>query len=325
MDPRVSRVSIIMPVYNTAAFLDATLQSVWEQTFTDYELIAIDDGSSDGSPDVLNAWTEKSWPSTGAMRVITQANQGAAAARNRGIAEASSPWLLFLDSDDLLDRDLLTELIKAVEGTPDAKLIFPLVRYIDEESKPLGIRSFCEEQRPGPDRLLARNPIHSGTGVLVDRAASQAVGGFDRELRASIDLDLWVRILITTGSRALCLPRHLVGYRKRRGQITGNWRRMRDARAQVFRKLDSLAPELASSVRAEAFARAQVFWSTIAYTQGEYSDSRSLICSAWKSKPLLMVRNREAVFRLLTAAVSLLPEPLHRTMRGAFNQRPRAG
>ncbi len=102
--------SIIIPVYNVENYIDRCLKSVSEQTYKDYEVIIINDGSTDKSIDIA-----KKYP----YKIISQKNQGLSAARNRGIKEAKGEYLLFLDSDDYWEKDLLKELAKNLKDSPD--------------------------------------------------------------------------------------------------------------------------------------------------------------------------------------------------------------
>ena len=95
-------ISVIIPVYNTRQYLSACLDSLLAQTYADLELLFIDDGSTDGSSELLDSFAEKD----SRIRVIHQENGGVCAARNRGIAEARGAWLSFIDSDDTLDPTL---------------------------------------------------------------------------------------------------------------------------------------------------------------------------------------------------------------------------
>lgn len=102
--------SIIIPVYNVENYIDRCLKSVSEQTYKDYEVIIINDGSTDKSIDIA-----KKYP----YKIISQKNQGLSAARNRGVTEAKGEYLLFLDSDDYWEKDLLKELAKNLKDSPD--------------------------------------------------------------------------------------------------------------------------------------------------------------------------------------------------------------
>lgn len=123
--------SIIIPVYNVEKYIKKCLDSVYAQSYKDYEVIVVDDGTEDKSMDIV-----KNYPA----KVIHQKNSGLSAARNRGLKEARGEYLLFLDSDDFIEKDLLKEIHKSLKNNPD------LVRFqaqtVDEENN---IKPFPEK------------------------------------------------------------------------------------------------------------------------------------------------------------------------------------
>ena len=108
---RTPMISMIMPVYNVEAYMDQCLESVEAQTFTDFELILINDGSTDRSGEVCRRWRDKD----ARIRLIETENKGVSAARNRGIEEAGGRYLAFVDPDDWLDKDYLRKLYEEAE------------------------------------------------------------------------------------------------------------------------------------------------------------------------------------------------------------------
>ena len=102
--------SIIIPVYNVEKYIKKCLDSVFSQTFDDYEVIVVNDGTKDNSMDIVKDYK---------VRVINQKNQGLSAARNAGVKDAKGEYLLFLDSDDYYEKDLLKELNKSLDNSPD--------------------------------------------------------------------------------------------------------------------------------------------------------------------------------------------------------------
>ena len=121
-------ISIIMPVYNAAGFLPETIRSLKEQTCGDFELIAVDDGSTDESARILSKYAS----SDPRIRLIRQENGGPSKARNTGIAHARGEWLYFMDSDDLLHPDAFRKLTKAGEGFD--VVIFGRVRNVFDDA-----------------------------------------------------------------------------------------------------------------------------------------------------------------------------------------------
>lgn len=120
-------ISIVVPVYKVESYLDTCVQSICAQTFTDFELILVDDGSPDNCPAMCDAWAEKD----ARIRVIHEENQGLSAARNVGIELAKGRYLAFVDSDDYIEPDMMAQLLQAIEKN-DAQMAVCNLVYEDE-------------------------------------------------------------------------------------------------------------------------------------------------------------------------------------------------
>lgn len=139
--PSSVKISVIIPVYNVKDYLPQCLQSVVGQTFTDMEIIAVDDGSTDGSTDILAQYARQ-YPQ---LRVLTQANQGAAAARKAGVGQVRGETVCFVDADDVLDPYYVEELWRVYQQTGAKVVLAPLVRLsAKDKEKPADLfRAKC--------------------------------------------------------------------------------------------------------------------------------------------------------------------------------------
>lgn len=185
MEPAVS---IVMPCYNCAAHLSVSIGSVRAQTFRDWELIVVDDGSTDSSAAQVAAIHDPR------IRLIRQANAGVSAARNRALREANSELIAFLDADDTWAPAFLEKMLSALEASPSAALVYCGWQNI-------GLPGGRGEPFVPPDyetplkleKLLGgcRWPIHA---TLTRRAAIKAVGGFNARYSHAEDFALWLQI-----------------------------------------------------------------------------------------------------------------------------------
>ena len=125
-------VTVIIPVYKVERYLDACVESVVRQSYADLEILLVDDGSPDGCPALCDAWAEKD----PRIKVIHRENGGLSAARNSGIDAAMGEFLLFVDSDDLLEPDAVRRAVDA-QRLQDADLVIFNLTYVDEENRPL--------------------------------------------------------------------------------------------------------------------------------------------------------------------------------------------
>ena len=187
--PARQGVTIVIPVYNYAEFVGQAIDSALDQTYPNIEILVIDDGSTDGTPHVLDAYADR-------IRVITQDNLGVSAARNTGLREASHELVGFLDADDILLPGMVTLLhgTLTLMGSEHA-LAAGGNSYIDASGRalqkhPQGCGETTEITR---EHLLLRNRFAPST-VLARRRALLEVGGFDEELPVAEDRDLWLRL-----------------------------------------------------------------------------------------------------------------------------------
>ena len=203
-------VSVVVPSHNRARLLRRTLQSILTQHLTDLEVVLVDDGSTDETPQITNAADP---------RLVVIRNQepgGVSAARNRGIAAARGEWIAFCDDDDLWSPDKLSRQLMAAERA-GAGWVYSGDVNVDDKLRVLSGGPPNDPQ--DVMALLPRwNPIASGgSNVVVRSKVLAAVGGFDPTLRRTEDWDLWIRIA-RTGPPA-CVREPLVAYRFHMGNV----------------------------------------------------------------------------------------------------------
>jgi O-antigen biosynthesis protein len=182
-------VSIIVPTYNRAALLPRALDSVFGQTFADFEVIVVDDGSTDDTAAVVARYGDPR------LRLIRQpVNAGVAAARNRGLREVRADLVAFLDSDDEWVADKLAQQVDVFRKAPDeVGLVYTGVECVLPDGRR---RTDLPEARGDVyRRMLARNVVHGGgSNVMMRRSVVATVGFFDETLRAIEDYEYWLRI-----------------------------------------------------------------------------------------------------------------------------------
>ena len=194
------KVTTIIPTFNRAELLAQALESVLQQSVTPDEIIVVDDGSTDDTPEVLRLYKDR-------VRIIRQENRGVSAARNRGIQNARHEWLAFLDSDDLwLPRKLETQ-IKALQEQGEYK-----VCYTNEEWRKNNVW-----KNPGKKHQKYSGWIYekclplciiSPSSVILHKSVFETVGLFDENLPACEDYDLWLRV--ASRFPVLYLPQRLI-------------------------------------------------------------------------------------------------------------------
>lgn len=186
-------VSILMPAYNAERFVAEAVASVLAQTHRDFELLAIDDGSADGTPGILADLAA----ADDRIRVIAHANMGMGRALNNAMTLARHDWIARMDADDVMMPNRLERQLAFVAERPSVVVASSLVQYIDERGASLG-RSRCEYTDPGRiGYSLARNRTigFHHPAVLMRRDVIRAVGGYRHQFWPADDIDLWNRVV----------------------------------------------------------------------------------------------------------------------------------
>lgn len=230
-------VSVLIPAYNAEKYLSETIQSVLEQTFTDYEIVIIDDGSRDGTERVVRSFSDPR------IRFFRKENGGPASARNVGLKMAQGKWIAFLDSDDLWLPEKLDIQIKVATEHPSAGLIYSdCVRFGEKGLEEVRSTIF----RPGSGnvfwKLISEGNFIGTLTVIAKREILLACSGFDEspEIQGSEDYDLWIRVAYL--QELFYIPKVLAKYRVRRdGHNRSNLERTYRAYFNVLGKAEKLA------------------------------------------------------------------------------------
>jgi glycosyltransferase involved in cell wall biosynthesis len=212
------RVSIIIPTYNCARYLGRAIDSASAQTYQDYEILVVDDGSTDDTKDVVMQYGRK-------VTYLSQQNRGVSAARNHAISKASGELLAYLDADDMWYPEKLERQVAFLDAHQECGMVHSEMSVINEQDEILHVRLYEETKRSVPQghcvqQLLTR--CHIQTLTVVERRSSfDRVGGFDERLPIAQDYLHW--IMIAAEGQALgYLAEPLGKYRWRTGSLMGN-------------------------------------------------------------------------------------------------------
>jgi glycosyltransferase involved in cell wall biosynthesis len=307
-------VSVIIPTYNVTPWLEDALKSVFAQTEQEFELIAIDDGSTDNTYELLqHLLSNKGLNRQGQISasLIRQHNGGASSARNTGIKHARGQLLAFLDADDLWHPKLLQKALACLSDQAEVNLVFPWYRHINQQGEDTGSRGTTSQNHFSFEELFLSNPIHSCSGVVLRKSIIHQVGGFDEELKSNVDFELWLRIASVRDHSISCSCEELVDYRRREGQLTGSWRRMAENWEKVLLKTRRDFPRRLQGIEQQARAENNLYWSTLAHQEQDYSSERKLVYTAWRLAPRQHLRSNFAWMCTLSALATVLPKPAH--------------
>ena len=296
------KITAVIPAYNSADYITQALDSIAAQTRPVSEIIVVDDGSNDGTAEVVNNWSGDV-----PIAVMTQKNQGPSAARNHGIQAAEGDWIAFLDADDQWTPTKIEEQCAALARHPELALVASDMAETDSSGE-ITTPSVLDQHdllgffealggAPLPDALAAllrKNFIPTGT-VLAKRSVLLEAGLFNPRIRYGEDLELWARI--AARHPITCLPRVHMLRRRHEHNATGDEIGMLLDLIEVNRNLTS---ELAGEMKAQGLDPrglvAQSAW-TAGYwyfAKGDHRRARPLLWCSLKEKP-----NRKALFHLL--------------------------
>ena len=235
------RFSVIIPLYNKAPYVGKTVESVLGQTLGNYELIIIDNGSTDGSSEIVAGFTD---PRIRTIRL--DKNVGVSNARNNGVAMATATYITFLDADDWWEPTFLEEMRGLIERHPDAG-IYGTGYYIVKNGKkrlaPIGVDDGFEEGEINYCAVYAKTlcmPLTSIT-VAMPKAVFDETGGFKPHLKLGEDFDLWIRIALK--HKTVFLNKPLSNYNQDVDVTYRGTHHLRDPKEHMLWNLGYLEPE----------------------------------------------------------------------------------
>ena len=261
------RLSVIMPTFNCLAYVEATIACVFAQQVVDLELIAVDDGSTDGTLERLQQLAEVE----ARLRVFRQQNGGPAAARNRGISASCAPLVAFIDADDRWHPGKLQAQLALHERHPRLAMSFTDYRHVDEAGNDLGTcfdywprfaskrhEDFCPAGRASAvSAIFSENVVGTST-VMASRAALQNANGFDESLRSAQDWELWIRLALS--APVAWIDEVHCDYLMRPGSVTGNLPLRLECMERIIRRHEAAVCAVDAAAFRHAIARLNTGW-----------------------------------------------------------------
>jgi glycosyltransferase involved in cell wall biosynthesis len=244
------KIAIGTPAYNAANYLRSTLDSVLAQTCTDWELIVVDDGSTDKTACIIEEYANKD----SRIHLVRQTNQGPSAARNRSLEQMdAAEYVIFLDADDVWEPDALEVLVAALDTQPEAVAAHGIARYVDSQGallRPGWLEEWGKDRRGVVEKHLIPWPLEAPTtfatlafrqciatpGVaMIRRAALEQAGPFDVQAHPCEDWDMWLRLSLQ--SDIAFVNRVLLNYRQHNANASSNQSRLCRGEYYVRRKM----------------------------------------------------------------------------------------
>ena len=303
--------SILTPVFNAGGYLERTVRTALAQSCADFELILIDDGSTDGAVDRLSQLADPR------LRVLRQANEGAPAACNAGLAIARGTYVALLDHDDLWSADKLIRHLRSFTDHPEIDLTFTWSSFIGADDEDLGLPQRRWHGCVTFEQLLVDNVFGCSSSVAIRRRAIEEAGAFDRALPMMYDLDLYLRILRARPASALAIPEVLAFYRRHPAQMSHDWRPLRADWRTLLEKMRALAPAQTAALAIRAEVNMNRYFAYVAYENRDFRAACHLLAQGLSLDARSFVtepRNWQLTAACL--AGRLLPARVHRGLEG---------
>ncbi|MBV6624297.1 MAG: glycosyltransferase [Rivularia sp. (in: Bacteria)] len=239
-------ISVIIPVYNGEKTIRQTIESVLNQTYTNLELIVINDGSRDLTLNVICSIKDYR------LKVFSYDNAGVCMSRNRGIERARGQFISFLNADDTWTRDKLEAQLKALEANPQASVAYSWVDYIDEYGEFIRDGNHITINGDAYEQLLIQNVLENGSNPLIRRQALINTGTFNELLTLAEDWDMWLRL--AKRYDFVTVPRPQVLYRASSRSVSTNVLKMEKACLKFIEQAYNCAPKSLQKLKRKSLA-----------------------------------------------------------------------
>lgn len=275
------KISVVIPAYNAMHYLPTTMKSLLNQTFDDFEVIVVNDGSSDETEQWVSQIENPK------VKLISQQNKGLAGARNTGIAYAQGDYIAFLDADDIWEPTMLAKQVTVLEDNLEIGLVYTWVALIDEQGKFTG-RVFKNNAEGNVwNQLTEHNIVECGSVAMVRRSCFDTVGVFDQNLPSATieDWDMWLRIASRYPFKVVKEP--LVYYRQHPTSSSKNWEAMEQGFCIVIEKAFASAPPELLYLKKRSYGAANIClaWKALQSRSQDYNKAIDFLRQALAHYP----------------------------------------
>jgi len=297
------KVSVIVPAYNVSSYIEDALVSLQRQSFHEFEVIIVDDGSCDSTAEVVKPFVVRD----SRFQLLQKQNGGLSQARNYGIRNACADYIALLDGDDVYKPDKLANHVAVLDRAAEVGVVYSASRALREDGRSTFMYLSGKPVRSDPLlALLCKNFIGHGSNAVFRRSIFDEVGEFDEALRSSEDVDFWLRIAATQREmRFHREPRVLCCYRVRPSGLSFNVVQMQHCNEKVIEAAYRRSPELVRPVLPTAYAYMYRYLARLSLTAGDAANARDFIDRAMEADRSIFYRDVRSLLTL--AAVRLAP------------------
>ncbi len=249
-------ISVIIPTYNNQNTILETIESIQKQTFTDFEIIVINDGSNDQTLEVVNAIRDTR------IKIYSYENGGVSLARNRGISHAKGEYIAFMDADDLWITDKLQLQLTALQNNLEAALAYSWTYIMSENGEKVHKCAPVSIQGNVYTELIAANFIIGiASNVLIRRTAIDSTGDFDTSLSHYEDWDLCLRL--ARNWSFVVVPKYQVFYRQSNGSASSNIKEFEKSVLTVIERSLQYLPQKLQYLKSKSMAGCHLYWTQL--------------------------------------------------------------
>ncbi len=301
--------SVVIPAYNAGAYIADCLNSVLAQSDRDFEVIVVNDGSTDNTAAIVLEFVDPR------VRLVRRPNGGLAAARNTGIQAARGELAAFLDADDRWCPEKLAAHRQALDLDPEASVSYDWAAFIDQQGDRTGLCMAQSRITLTSEALLLKNYLGNGSTAVVRRDLLVQAGGFDQSLSRCVDQELWVR-LSHSGHHFRLVPAVLTEYRSHPASFTADSSRMLKGVADFLAKVATYAPESVDQLSSLVLAFTHRWMARAAFVEGHYPQAQAHALSALKASPQVLWRDPRGPITFAAIALqTVTPKPVFNWLR----------
>ncbi len=313
-------VSVIVPTYNIQAYLADTLHSLRQQTLYNFEVLIVDDGSTDGSAAIAEEFVRRD----DRFYLLQKPNGGLSSARNYGIEHARADYIALLDGDDLYHPDKLMNHVIALESDPEVGVVYSASQVIREDGGATGLSLSGQPLYPNnlEMSMLCKNFLGHGSNGVFRRHLWEEVGGFDEGLRSFEDLDFWLSIAALGKTHFFREARQLCQYRVRPQALSTQVVQMQHYGERAMAQAIARSPELLRPVLPTAQAYLYRYLSRLALTAQDSMLAKSMMALAWDCDARIFYQDGRSLLTLIAVKLAPLSKlSIHQTLKPVGSHR----
>lgn len=290
-------ISVIIPAYNAEKTILETIYSVQKQTFSDFELIIINDGSTDNTLEILNTIQDSR------IKIFSYENGGLSVARNRGISRATGEFIAFLDADDLWTSDKLELQLASLQKHPEAGVAYSWTHFMDEQGESFHADEPLFFEGNVYPQLLVHNFLASGSNPLITKQAIESVGEFNPSVSGAADWDYWLRLAARWPF--VVVPKPQIFYRQSSSSMSSKVEFMEGCQIQVIEQAFLSAPMELQALKKHSLAyiyqySVQLYLTRIPSMERAKQAAQKLIQAIWLYPKILFdKKTQKLAFKLL--------------------------